>query len=500
MNLSLRVVTLQNKTKMAYKKYIKRGKKTYGPYIYHSRRIDGKVISEYRGSEKLSYKKIFLAIFGLIFLATLIYIFIFSEKEITGKAVFDLDADYQQGIPLEGKLRLSLQEGELIPASSKLIFENDGNIFEYNLKDLLSEELNEGSFYIEEASISSSGEGYGFLGEREIFPTVYFVLSILSEEKPDAEQTGELETTEIQTENTTEDAPITGNVISKFAGAISNFFLDLGMTGKVVVEFERETNGQVSAGETFIYILYEGEKAEIKPRSVKTDSKQLSDNDVELKIEDNEVIVTTDYSEIGKGFGEDYLGSRNNEIIIDISNLDLILKPGSLKISLIDSNQEIISLSTLLREGEMDVNEIISKEPIQKVPETDLTPKIPETDLIQKVPETYLTPGIDYGMETEIYIPEVIIDLTEQERAILIEKFGNILKVKEATSKRKFIRIRYELSPEYWVEFNYAPNLSKEVLESFMDRDRTKWLMDVAKSLSEEPKTEGEPKESEIPI
>ncbi len=493
---------------MAYKKYIKKGGKIYGPYIYHSKRVDGKVISEYRGPGKLSYKKIFLAIFGVVFLIALIFILIFSEREITGQAILDLDADYQQDKSLEGELRLSLQEGELIPASSKLVFENNENIFEYNLKDLISEELSEGSFYIQGASISGSGEGYGLLGERETFPTVYFALSILSEEEPSAEQTSEPETTETQAENITkeeadtietenitepaetetpetenitketQDAPITGNVISGFATAISNFFLNLGMTGKAVVEFEREANGQVFAGETFTYTLQEGERAEIKPRSVRTDSEQLSDNDVGLEIKDNEVLVTTNYSETGKGFGEDYLGSRSKEIVIDISNLDLILEQGNLKISFIDSGQEIISLSTLLEEGKVDANETISEELIEEIFETDSTDET------------------GYEMEeTEIYVPEIIVGLTEQERAILNEKFRNAsVEVKEATSKKGFITIRYELG-EYWREENYDSNLSRNILESFMDRDRMKFLKDIAKRFSEEPETEEELKE-----
>lgn len=476
---------------MAYKKYIKKGEKIYGPYIYHSRRIDGKVISEYRGPEKLSYKKIFLAVFGVIFLTALIFILIFSEREMTGKAVLDLDADYQQGSPLEGNLRLSLQEGELIPASSKLVFENNGNIFEYNLTDLVSEELNEGNFYIKGVSLSSSGEGYGIPGRKETSPTLYFVLSILSEEEPVTEQTSqEPETTEIpQTENTTQEetqniseaqeAPIIGNVISRFAGAISNFFLGLGMTGKAVVEFEREVGGQVSAGETFIYTLQEGERAELKPRSVRTDlGGQLSDNDIELRTEGNDVIVTTNYSETGEGFGEEYLGSRSKEIVIDISNLDLILEQGNLKISLIDSGQEIISLSTLLEEGRVSANETISEEPVSEITEPDLTNETGyETE------------------ETEIYVPELILSLTEQERAILVEKFGNTLKVKEALPKRGFIKVIYEFSPEYSVEFNFDANLSREVLESFMDKKRTGWLKDVAKSLLEELEPEEEFKE-----
>ena len=37
---------------MAYKKYIQRNGKLYGPYLYESKRVDGKVVSEYHGSEE----------------------------------------------------------------------------------------------------------------------------------------------------------------------------------------------------------------------------------------------------------------------------------------------------------------------------------------------------------------------------------------------------------------------------------------------------------------
>jgi len=277
---------------MAYKKYIKRGGKIYGPYIYHSRRIDGKVISEYRGPEKLSYKKIFLAVFGVIFLVALIFILIFSEREMTGKAI---------------------------------------------------------------------------------------------------------------------------------------------------IEFEREIEGQVTAGETFTYTLQEGERAELKPRSVKIDSEQLSDSDIELKTEGNEVIVTTTHSETGQDFGE------------EISPIVYFV------------------LSILSEEESVEEN---TTEPV-------------------------LTNETGYEIEeTEIYVPELIVSLTEQERAILIEKFGNTLKVKESLPKRGFIKVIYEFSPEYSVEFNFDANLSREVLESFMDKKRTGWLKDIAKSLSEEPESEEEVNES----
>ena len=36
---------------MVYKRYIKKGDKTYGPYNYKSTKQDGKVISEYVGKD-----------------------------------------------------------------------------------------------------------------------------------------------------------------------------------------------------------------------------------------------------------------------------------------------------------------------------------------------------------------------------------------------------------------------------------------------------------------
>ncbi len=53
---------------MAYKKYIKRDGKVYGPYIYHSHKVKGKVISEYLGKdeEKKHNKRKRILIFFII--------------------------------------------------------------------------------------------------------------------------------------------------------------------------------------------------------------------------------------------------------------------------------------------------------------------------------------------------------------------------------------------------------------------------------------------------
>jgi hypothetical protein len=73
---------------MAYKKYIKRGGKVYGPYIYHSRKIKGRVISEYRGKFKDESKKakkflIFFIILMIIF--SLLIVLNYTQFNLTKK-------------------------------------------------------------------------------------------------------------------------------------------------------------------------------------------------------------------------------------------------------------------------------------------------------------------------------------------------------------------------------------------------------------------------------
>ncbi len=66
---------------MAYKRYIKRGGKLYGPYVYHSRKQDGSVISEYRGKHHKDWA-IASLIIGLSLLFLLIFISTFGPTKI----------------------------------------------------------------------------------------------------------------------------------------------------------------------------------------------------------------------------------------------------------------------------------------------------------------------------------------------------------------------------------------------------------------------------------
>ena len=432
---------------MAYKKYIKRGGKVYGPYIYHSKRVDGKVVSEYHGvhNKKIDYKKFLWIGLGVLIVAVLIFGISFLGNKISGQATFDVKVDYKEGEAIDGVVKLSLKEGELLPISSKLVLENNGEKYEYPLSEIISDKTIEGDFYIEGKTISGAGEGYGISGDKEVYPIIYFILEIYSGqetteeeviEKPEVEEVTE----EPVEEETTQESGITGGVISSFFGWLG--------TGNIVMELQREVDGQVSIDNDFTYTLEEDETVEIKSKSVRTSLEELSDNVIDFEVEGNEIIVTTDYSDKEEGFGEEYLGKDKKTLNIDLSNLDLVLNEGELKISLIYSEEELISLTTVLQEGETSEVQVEEEE----------------------VPEE------------EVIIPSGV-DLTEEERAILIWEFGDnkIIVIRDEIYNGRLV-IGYKLR-DYKIEYSYDSPMDEKVLAKQMEIDRTRWLKDIAATL-----------------
>jgi len=450
---------------MPYKKYIKKGGKVYGPYIYHSKRVDGKVVSEYHGSHKIgiNYKKFLWVFLGLVLIALFIFSFSLIENRISGKVALDINADYIEGEALKGVLKLSLKEGELVPASSKLVFENNESEYEYSLSDVLSRETIEGDFYFEGKEVSGSGAGYGVEGVKETYPTVYFTLEIFNEKssKPEKEKEDEKEAEEPVEEVTPEEpveevAPeeqlITGEVISFLFGWVG--------TGNVVIELQTEISGEVSADTSFTYDLEEGQTAELKSKSVKTDTQDLSDNVVDVEVQDNQVIVTTDYLESEKGFGSDYLGDKSKTLSVDLSNLNLIFSQGELKVSLVYSEEEVVSLTTVLQEqgaikgSSGGISSEKEKPVIKEEPKKKKAPEIPE---------------LPY--------------LTDEEKLVLIEEFGaiDIETIRSEIFNEKLI-IGYKLR-DYKIEYSYDYVENMTLLEPQIEADRIRWLKEIAATL-----------------
>lgn len=525
---------------MSYKKFIKRNGRTYGPYIYHSRRVNGKVISEYHGTSKKISHKSFTWIFIFVFLVAMIALTaVYFKNFFSGRAVLEVNAGYEEGVPLGGILTLSLKEGELIPASSKVVFEDSlGKIYEYELNKIILDEPVEGEYYIEEKSISGSGSGYGNQGVKEIYPDVEFTIDIYSKkipeelpvvqesekveeisnvnanvpavennesekfqepevneavvqeilqekvkvvETPEAiekseekeivkkekgeekqeekiekqeapKSSGQPESTETisETESPEPEADsITGGLITGFFSRIFNFFLNFRPTGRAVAEIVKKINGTVSKDNPFYYELEKEQSAEITS----------STHNVVLETKNNVAIVTTDYSEIETGFGEDYLGEEESFFEINLSELNAIFEKGELKIKIIYNSEEVLSLSTILEQGS-----IISEKEIKKN--------------ISDINATELT----NATINEIEFANLAI-LSDEEKNALKAEFGNFSI--ETTKSELFngrIVLEYKLN-DYEIEHSYDANFSKETLAVQMEEDRIKWLKDIARKL-----------------
>jgi hypothetical protein len=449
---------------MAYKKYIKRNGKVYGPYVYHSRRVNGKVVSEYRGTkEENNYKKYVFPVLGFFILIAFIFGLSMLDRDfVSGRVVLDLGASYIEGQPLNGNLRFLLTEGELIPSNSSVIFETSTQRYEYPLNEVVPETPVEGDYYISGKFLSGSGQGYGIEGQGDLNPIVYFTLKIIassdnssSEEVIVNDPINEI----IQDVNETNTTGL-GEVVS-------NFFLALTPTGNVVLEADNLIEAEVSANNNYILELGEGQTAELISGSVKTDLEDLSDEILLLEKDGNNLIITTTYIQSNSGFGKDYLGNEEKVLEMQLNDLGMIFEPGELSVKVIYEEQEIVSLTTTLQGGDVSGNQEITQTPVD--------------DLITE-PEPIIAP--EPNTEPSTALKGLPAGLTDVEKNILLSRFGSQeLEITKAKAQEKRVIIRYELG-DYWYEATYDSSLSKEELVIQMDNDKEKWLRDIASSLS----------------
>lgn len=404
-------------------------------------------------------------VFLLIVLGMGLCVYGITKFNSTGFATFDLDSSYAEGQPLDGTLKMSLKEGEFIPASSKVIFENNGQRYEFLLNELVSDKSTEGTFFVAGTSISGSGEGYGPAG-TEVFVPVEFTLKIVSQsedggssstspttesntetttdqiseavsEETSAVEETESVTEEIATETSTEEkeskkerkeekkeskedkeseSVMTGNVVSKAFKGTSYLFLR--MTGRVSMDVENEVKGQVTTDNPYVYELKEGETAEIVS------------GDVILNIENGKAVVTTNSKERKI--------EASKDLNIDLSKVNLSVQEGDLKVSLVYNEEEIISLTKSLS---IESNETI-----------------------------------EVNVDSE---------LTEEEKNVLTNEFGELtVRVTDAKKTSKGIVVRFEIG-SYWIEHSY-PEMSDEELKVKVEQDMALFLKDIARTLLDE--------------
>jgi len=375
---------------MVYKRYIKRGGKTYGPYLYESHRVNGKVVASYVGeakipNRKLSSLKIILPCLFIVFFVTLL--FFLSNNSITGHMSMQVNED---------SISLFLKEGELLPKNAIISVTDPNSTREFLISDLISQNSESGSYYIVDRPISGFGEGYGFAGEKKVSSKVNFKLRIIgsqesqtgagsdsnvadSSENSDGEASSENQPEETQNSGygSDSDSAITGNAIR-------------GITGRVIDE--QIIDASASYNSSYNYVLINGQTAELVSGSVTDENgNSLGDSYVKILKDENILTVTTDYFRTEKGFGAEYIGSELHEIKIDISKMNLSSLEDSLfeleynDVVLVSNGNENLANQNISAVNSTNTNETNVTELIETVNMTkgiSLTKQIPDITLI----------------------------------------------------------------------------------------------------------------------
>ncbi|MBU1103643.1 MAG: hypothetical protein KJ600_03755, partial [Nanoarchaeota archaeon] len=365
---------------MVTKRYIKKGGKTYGPYFYESYRDrDGNVkkryIKDYKPSSQQNKLKISFAIIAVIAVSFLFYSFLISEatKTLTGKAVFLEKKVYSPGERLNGEILLNVKSGELIPKDVKVTINLGSTKEEFILSEFVDFTLTEGEFFAENSDLKGTGLGYGEAGTKTTHPTINFELEIYETSQESGGDSDDVEyspSTEDEADTIGNEEEVTedeGNTEESESSTESETPEEVTepeetsespITGEVISEPENKIiGGQASYENDFTYTLEPNQKARIVPDSVNIDDEQISNSELSLKIENNQVVVSTAYSTTEKGFGADFIGEDVALTFkINVADLELAASPGELEVKLSYKNKEIAFYSETIHVSEIEIS------------------------------------------------------------------------------------------------------------------------------------------------
>lgn len=322
--------------KVVHKKYTHKDGRVYGPYLYSTRRANGKIVTTYHGAphmSKLKILSIFLGVFVLLVLSFLAYTS-YHRSTTTGMVSLDVDLVYKEGELLDGDLRFRLKEGEFIPQNSQVLVSYGSQSKTFVLSDLLRDTPTLGSYYAEGASLSGEGEGYGIKGTKIVYPTISFTLKVtkpasggsggssdsapalpsdaspVPSEEPlpsdvpvseSASPSSQTSSESTPSEPSPEPSPSSDSSSSSDSGGSV-------LSGNAVSEDSYEVHGTVSKGSDFTFSLGEGESVSLVSDSVLIEGAPLSANTLSLSVTNGEVQVSTQYYVSEEGYGASFLG------------------------------------------------------------------------------------------------------------------------------------------------------------------------------------------------
>ncbi len=410
---------------------------------------------------------------GIVLLVVLLLVFFVLPGSFTGKITLDMKSNYNPGELITGNLNLNLKSGELIPIDSVLVVSLGNLSKEFPISDLVDSEIVEGNYYAEGTGGLGSGQGFGVIGKKETYPEISFELavseSVSSSDSSDSsssdsssdsgtdsgtdnvedsqdsvtsdgtsdsgDNTGE-SSTDSDSDGTTDsnsgsdsgqgdtgesDGGDTSSSDSSSDSSSSDSSSDsgtdsgagdsgdVGITGGVVSDNSNIISGSVIFGEDFEYVLNEGENVELVSGSVMVNGEFVDDSVIQLDAENGKIIVTTSYSVVEEGFGEDYLGEESLQLQIDIAEFGFIAEENSIfSIDLVYGSESIVNA-----EKDISVEDVVE--------EVETEPEVEEGAGIGVFNDTLINETINEIVTNETLVNETIINDT-----LVNETIGNI--------------------------------------------------------------------------
>lgn len=481
---------------MAYKKYIKKNGKIYGPYIYHSRRVNGKVISEYRGTKtrNLNYLTYFV---GILIISILILTFVYFKPLSVGRVILGFEDLRLSGNLSSGEIYLDLKEGELLPSEVELILENEGEIYTYLITDLTELKKFNGNYFLENNPLKGYGEGVGFIGKKEtplLISLEYEFLETSSgsngeeiplieeeeneiieevsqeeneiieeisleeiqteiiEEEHNEETISESSSEEISEEDSLEVEEIEEESSPSITGQIIGRIFPL--TGKVTEEESKKI--ELKKGDSVSLQIPEGKKLNLIKATYNQEEISLSNFNIDYL--GDEAIITTDYSLIEEGFGEEFLG-QTYRVSISIPNL----KSGNVNVKMVYQDKILFEINSEFEEN-------LEEETFEELNETKIEFSENET------------------LEEEFEIKNLSLKsytLSQEELDFLNFLFPGEEVSITYYSYRDKISVEY-IFKDYTYMAHYSSNLNQEVLQELIERDKNLFLKDILNEIKNE--------------
>ncbi len=526
---------------MAYKKYIKKNGKLYGPYTYHSKRVDGKVISEYHGKNESLFKRpeipkinlssnLFLIVIGAIFLIAIgLFVYNVSMSNISGNVALDLDTKYSLNENIKGDFTIKLKEGEFIPANSEVKIQTSSYDYVYTLSELVSQNPSTNNFYIEGETITGNGEGYGIPGSINSEEEIEFILEI-SSKKENKETTQEPSDSQTSPEGENPDEALPDTNLDEEPPSPSQ-------------ETPSQDSGSPSEEET---LIQEGTSEESNQENSpsensnpeKNQNSENTNSEISQAQENNQESTSEASSEasILETVSNLFLGLTSRgltgQVSLDIGDeiegttsgnkeFKLILEDDQ-KVSLKKDSVKLKSTGEELNENDIKIEQegnvvVITsqysssqkgygEEFLSEDYEYDLkinldNLKVPaqqgvllisvsyeDVELISASKVLEIDEEIKEQNQTEetLDFETISFDLTQKEKEILLSTFENLsIKITKAESSNNRLNLRYELD-KYWIEYSYEFDGDVESVSGLIERDKSRFLKDIANELLKE--------------